>query len=455
MSTPAGGETLDVAVVGGGLSGLSAARRIAAAQRSVVVLEARDRVGGKMRTDVVAGHHADMGAHWIGPTQDRVAALASELGVRTQPQHLDGRAVLVARGRRRTFKGSVPPLSPPALAELGIAQLRLDRLRKRVPLEDPWSLAATTDWDRQTAASFGRRYLHTAGARMFFNLATELIFGAEPEELSLLYFLFYLQSGGGLTSLTEFEGGAQQDHFVGGSQQLCEKLSERLGDAVRLQTVVAAVEQEGDAVVLRAEAGSVHRARQAIVALSPVLVSRWQWARPLPAERDQLAQRMPMGAYMKVVVAYERAWWRETGLSGIAYGDSGPLQMVVDAGSTDAPGGLLACFITGRAVERYGRLELGARQAAVREALTGMFGPAAADWTAYTECDWTTETYSRGGPVGVMGPEAMGRYGHLLRRPEGRVHWAGTDTATVWNGYMDGAIQAGERAADEVLAKLA
>jgi monoamine oxidase len=455
MTSPAPERVFDVAVVGGGLSGLSAARRIAAAGRSVLVLEARDRVGGKMRTDHVAGHHADMGAHWIGPTQDRVAALAAELGVRTQPQHLDGRAVLVARGRRRTFKGSLPPLSPPALAELGVAQLRLDRLRKRVPLEEPWALAVTTDWDRQTAAAFKRRYLRTAGARMFFDLATELIFGAEPEELSLLYFLFYLQSGGGLTSLTEFEGGAQEEHFVGGSQQLCDLLAAQLGDGVRLGTAVAGIEQGEDELTLRTEDGTVHRARLGIVAVSPALAARWHWARPLPADRDQLAQRMPMGAYMKVVVAYERRWWRDAGLSGIAYADSGPLQMVVEASGADAQGGLLACFITGRAVERYGRLELGARQAAVREALTRMFGTAAGDWTAYAECDWTTEPYSRGGPVGVMGPEAMGRYGHVLRRPEGLVHWAGTDTATVWNGYMDGAIQAGERAADEVLAKLA
>ena len=210
MSTPAADAISDVVVVGGGLSGLAAARRIRATGRSVVLLEARDRVGGKMRTDDVGGHRADMGAHWIGPTQDRIAALASELGVRAEPQHLDGRAVLVARGRRRTFKGSIPPLSPPALAELGIAQLRLDRMRKRVPLDEPWALASTTGWDRETAAAFKRRYLRTAGARMFFDLATELIFGAEPEELSLLYFLFYLNSGGGLTSLTEFETRARR-----------------------------------------------------------------------------------------------------------------------------------------------------------------------------------------------------------------------------------------------------
>jgi monoamine oxidase len=289
---------------------------------------------------------------------------------------------------------------------------------------------------------------------MFVDLATELVFGAKPEELSLLYFLFYLESGGGLDSLTEFEGGAQQDHFVGGSQQLCELLAERLDGAVRRSHPVTAVEQHGEGVVLRTEDGGEVHARHAIVAVSPTLAGRWHWARPLPPDRDALAQRMPMGAYMKIVVAYDRAWWRDANLSGIGYADTGPLQMVVDASSTGSGGGLLACFITGRAVEHYGRLALGARQAAVREALTRMFGPTAGSWQAYAECDWTAEPYSRGGPVGLMGPGTLGRYGHVLRRPEGRVHWAGTETATVWNGYMDGAIQAGERAADEVLARL-
>src|SRR5687767_14089278 len=96
---------VDVAIVGGGLSGLSAARRVRAAGRSVTVLEARERVGGKMRSDTVDGHHADLGAHWIDPTQDRIAALARELGVRVEPQHLEGKAVLVSGGRRRTFRG--------------------------------------------------------------------------------------------------------------------------------------------------------------------------------------------------------------------------------------------------------------------------------------------------------------------------------------------------------------
>ena len=452
MVEPGTQEQVDVAVVGGGLSGLTAARRLRAGGRSVVVLEARNRAGGKMWTESVGGHRVDLGAHWIGPTQDRIAALARELGVPTQPQHLDGKSVLLSRGRRRTFKGSIPPLSPLALAELGVAQRKLERLRRQVRVDQPWLLAAGGGRDSETVEAFARRNLRTRDARMFLSLTTKLVLGAEPEELSFLYFLFYLQSGGGLESLTEFEDGAQQDHFVGGSQQVCDRLAENLGGALRLHSAVTAVEHQGDEVVLHAATGTI-RARHAVVAVSPALAGRWHWGRHLSADRDALAQRMPMGAYMKAAVAYDRPWWRDNALSGIAYADTGPLQMVVDATNDGEPGGVLACFITGAAVERYARLDLLTRKSAVRNTLVEMFGPRAATWTAYAECDWTAEPYSRGGPVGLMGPGTLGRYGHVLRRPEGLVHWAGTDTATEWNGYMDGAIEAGERAADEVLAR--
>ena len=183
MTNPGTPEQVDVAVIGGGLSGLSAARILRAGGRSVAVLEARNRVGGKMWTESVGGHRADMGAHWIGPTQDRIASLARELGVRTQRQHLDGDAVLLSRGRRRTFSGSLPPLSPLSLAELGIVQLRIDRMRRRVPLERPWLLAAGPSRDSETVAAFAERNLRTRDARMFLDLTTRLVFGAEPEEL--------------------------------------------------------------------------------------------------------------------------------------------------------------------------------------------------------------------------------------------------------------------------------
>ena len=296
-------ETVDVAIVGGGLSGLSAARRLRAGGRTVTVLEARERVGGKMRTDTVGGHHADLGAHWIGPTQDRIAALARELGVRTSSPSIwrDARCSCRAAGGARSA-ARIPPLSP--LSHRGA--------RHRPAAAQPAAPAGCRSSSRgsmpPSPTGMRRPSIRSRGAtcaprdaRMFLNLATELVFGAEPEELSLLYFLFYLESGGGLTSLTEFEGGAQQDHFVGGSQQLCDRLAERLGGRCAPRHAGRGG-RAGRRRRSRCAPRTVQaiRARHAIVAVSPALAGRWHWARPLPADRDPLAQRMPMGAYMKV-----------------------------------------------------------------------------------------------------------------------------------------------------------
>ena len=378
-------ETVDVAIVGGGLSGLSAARRLRAAGRSVAVLEARERVGGKMRTDHVAGHHADLGAHWIGPTQDRIAALAREFGVRTRAAAPGG--TRGAGGPRAATH--VSRLHPPAVAtgDRG-ARHRSATTRpaaQRVPVEHPWVLAPVTDWDSQTVDSFARRQLRTAGARLFLDLATELVFGAEPEELSLLYFLFYLQSGRRAHLADRVRGGRPAGPLRGRQPAALRppRRAARRGRATR-HTGRRLWSRTASRSCCAPRMAPRSRARHAIVAVSPALAGRWHWARPLPADRDMLAQRMPMGAYMKVVVAYDRAWWRDANLSGIAYADTGPLQMVVDASSGGAAGGLLACFITGRAVERYGRLELGARQAAVRESLTRMFGPPAGELDRHT-----------------------------------------------------------------------
>ena len=238
------------------------------------------------------------------------------------------------------FAGSIPPLSPLSIAELGIAQLRLDRLRKKVSVDHPWVHAAVTDWDAQTVDTFARRYLRTRDARMFLNLATELVFGAEIEELSLLYFLFYLQSGGGLTSLTEFEGGAQQDHFVGGSQQLCDRLADGSGMPCGCGTPVAAVEQDGDEVRAahrgrRCDARSPRDRGRVARALRTLALDAAAACRSGPACTAHADGRLHEGRCSPT----SGPGGATANLSGIAYADAGPVQMVVDSGSEGTGGG--------------------------------------------------------------------------------------------------------------------
>lgn len=439
---------LDAVVVGAGISGLVASRKLRRQGASVRVLEARDRVGGRMHTVSIEGCPVDLGAHWIGPTQRRLAALANELGIATEPQYLDGDHLLTLGDRRYTFTGSTPLTSPLGVAETALAVARVEVRRRLIDRDAPWRSRGARSLDATTLAGW-MRGLRSETARATFEIVARTVFGAEPSELSMLYFLWYAQAAGGYRALTEFEGGAQEARFAGGSQPLCERLAAELGESVLLGSPVRSIEQRGEAAVVRTPQGEV-TARQVVVALPPPLAARIDFDPPLPPPREALAQRVAMGAYMKAVAVYDDAWWRDRGLSGLAFADRGPVQMVVDDSPPGGRPGVLVAFVTGAPARELGRLDGSARRAAVLEALGRAVAPEAASPSAYLDLNWLEERWSRGAPVAVMGPGTLTGVGPALREPTGRVHWAGTETATEWPGYMDGGVQAGERAAAEV-----
>jgi monoamine oxidase len=413
-----------------------------------VVLEARDRVGGKMHTVDLDGCAVDLGAHWVGPTQRRLLALAHELGVEVEKQYLDGRHAITLGDERHTYTGNLPLVKPLGSAESGLAIARVELRRLFVNAEEPWRSRGSARLDSYTLAHW-MRGLRSRTARGTFTLTARTVFGAEPSELSFLYFLWYAASAGGFMALTDFEGGAQDSHFRGGSQQICEAIAGELGDAVMLESPAAEIRHDDKGVSIKVGRRRI-RAARAIVAVSPAVAGRIEFEPALPVAREALGQRMPMGAYMKGIGVYDHAWWRDQGLSGLAFADTGPVQMTVDVSPPGGTPGVLAGFVTGAPARQVAGLVGEERRRAVLDAMARMLGPEAASPRAYRDFNWLEERWSRGGPVGIMGPGTLTGLGRVLREPVGRVHWAGTDTATEWNGYMDGAIQAGERAAAEV-----
>src|SRR2546421_1093102 len=339
----------DVAIVGAGLAGLTAARRLVDAGLEPLVVEARDRVGGRtLNHDIGDGKVVEVGGQWVGPTQRRMLALSGEVGVETFPTYDDGENVIEWRGENKRYRGAIPRINPAILADVAQAQVRLDRMARRVPLEAPWEADRAGRWDAQTYATWLARNVATAGARTLFELGTEAIYAQEPGDLSLLHVLFYTHSAGGLEALIGTSGGAQQDRFVGGSQVVALRTAEALGaDRIAVGAPVRRIAHEAGGVTVRAD-GLELRAQRAIVALPPALAGRIAYDPPLPGLRDQLTQRMAQGSVIKCIAVYPEPFWRAEGLTGQATSDAGPVRVTFDNSPPDGSPGVLLGFLEGR-----------------------------------------------------------------------------------------------------------
>jgi monoamine oxidase len=442
----------DVVVVGAGLAGLSAARALRAAGRDVVVLEARDRVGGRTVNEPIGdGKIVELGGQWVGPTQDRMYELIRELGLETFPTYDSGENLFEHGDSVRRYSGTIPKVSPVALAEVGIVLARLNRLAKTIPPDAPWTAKRAPQWDGQTFEDWSRRKIRTPAAREMMRLAIEGVWATEPRDVSMLHVLFYIRSAGSIERLLDTDGGAQQDRVVGGTQLISIRMAEQLGDAVVLEAPVRAIAASDAGVAVTSDRGTT-RAREAIVAIPPTLAGRIAYDPLLPAVRDGLTQRMAQGSVVKCMAVYERPFWRERGLSGQLTSTRGPVSAGFDNSPPDGSPGVLLAFLEGRAARAGAALEAAERRDAVLGSLARAFGPEAAEPEHYVDKPWPNEEWSRGCYGGFMPPGAWTDHGAALRRPIGRIHWAGAETATIWNGYMEGAVTSGERAAAEVLA---
>jgi monoamine oxidase len=323
-------------------------------------------------------------------------------------------------------------------------------MAKQVPLEAPWNAPKARQWDSQTLWSWMRRNVYTAPGRTLLEIGVQAVWAVEPADLSLLHMLFYVHSAGGMEALLDTEGGAQQDRIVGGSQLLALRLAEQMGDVIELDRPVWRVEHSADGVTFAADGLSV-TARRAVMAIPPTLAGRVAYDPPLPGVRDQLTQRMPQGTVAKCMAIYDRPFWRDDGLSGQATSDRGPSRAIFDNSPPDGSPGVLLGFLEGNFARELGRAPAEDRRRAVLGTFERLFGPRAASPDGWVERLWAEEEWTRGCYGCYMPTGGWTAFGHALRKPIGALHWAGAETGTVWNGYMDGAVQSGERAAREAL----
>jgi monoamine oxidase len=433
---------IDVVVVGAGFAGLAAARALAKRKKSVVVLEARDRVGGRVysRTFDEEGTWVDLGGQWVGPGQEHLLATIAEQGLESFSTWTKGDNLVVVGGRMRRYRGTIPRLPLLDLLSIGLAQWRFESMARKVPLDAPWTAPKAKEWDAQTLDSWIARNVRRTVARDLLEAGLETVFAANAREMSLLHALFYVHSGKDLDVLLGTENGAQATRVVGGMQRVAEAMAKGLD--VRIGTPARTLAQDADGVTVNGDL----RARHAIVALPPKLAGK------LVPGRALIADRTPMGRVIKHTAIYERPFWRDRGLSGMSVSDRGPIHVVFDNSPPGErpPVGILMGFSEADEAKKLGALSEEERRATAIETFVALYGDEARSPRRYVDHVWEHDEWSGGCYGAFMKPGAWTAIGPKLREPIGRVHWAGTETATAWSGYIDGALSSGERAAAEI-----
>lgn len=441
-------NAIDVAIVGAGFAGLIAARRLRAAGHAVVVLEADDRVGGRTKAGRVGGEVVDVGGQWVGPQQTRLLALAHEFNVATVQQYTTGKNILDIAGYRAAYEGETPMLDPDAMQEFVDVITKIETGAAQMLVPNAWDSPNAAELDSQTVESWLVANAQTPAVRTAMRLLVRTVMSNETSQVSMLVLLAYANAGGGFSSLIGTRGGAQDSTFVGGVWQLAQKMATELGGAVMLNAPVTAIAQD-DAGVTVATPAADYRARYVIVTTPPPLAARIRYTPPLPAMRDGLTQRTAMGCVIKVHLAYARPFWRRQGLTGLVLSDRTEFGPWFDH-SPPHGGGDLVGFFNGATAQKWADREPQERRAQVLKDIALYFGDAAFHPTDYLEEVWSANAVHRGGYVALPSPGTLTHFGAALHAPAGRIHWAGTETADAWIGYIDGAIRSGERAAQDV-----
>ncbi|XP_031553382.1 amine oxidase [flavin-containing] B-like isoform X2 [Actinia tenebrosa] len=443
-------------VVGGGISGLCSAKLLTEYGLDVLVLEARDRVGGRTQTiEDPAFKYIDLGGSYVGPDQHRILHVAEELGVETYPVQCKGKTIDHLYAKAHEHDGSFSTWNPLAIIDYLNVAYTLDKMCDTIPLEQPWEAPQAIEWDHMTAEEFFNKVCWTSYCKKRMVQNTHHAMAVELWEISLLHYLWYRKSGNGVLKHSSADDAEEEKQFVGGAQQISNKLKKRLGDKVIVNSPVLQVNQEKDHVIVTCKNRNSYQSKYVISAIPQALLNKVSFVPPLSPLKNQLIQRFPMGSSIKTFAFYETAFWKSKGLNGVILSDFGPIHTSMDDTKPGANLPVIMGIITGDQARYFCNKTQKERKQAVCEQHAKVFGcKEALNPVHYVDKDWLGDEYSGGCYVGIMPCGVMTKYGKALRCPIGRLHFAGTETATISAGYMDGAVRAGERAAREILSKL-
>jgi monoamine oxidase len=446
-------KNADVIIIGAGISGLQTASLLKQQGISVAVLEARDRVGGRsLNHQFDNGDLVDVGGQWIGPGHDRMYALAKQHNIATYPLYNRGKNLIRFRQALTKYSGTIPKLSPVHLLQVGWLLWRFESMAASINPEAPYEHKHAHKWDSMTVLTWMNRNSLSDAAKKVFAIGIKAIFTVEPKEISMLHALFYAKSGISLDNLMSVDGGAQQDRIHGGTQGICQALANTLGDELKLDHPVMSVQHGLETVTVTCKNGHTFTADKLISTVPPNQLLRISFDPLLPSIKDQMWQRMPAGSCIKCVAQYETPFWRDNNLSGQSVGLDNDLLVNVTFDNTEKgkTAGLLMGFIEGDNARLWGQKSDDERRQAVLSCFAQYFGEQALSPIDYVDKDWSKEQWTRGCYAASFGVGAWTEFGAHLATPIGPIHFAGTETASQWYGYFEGALQSAERVVTEI-----
>jgi monoamine oxidase len=449
-------KRVDVVVVGAGMAGLYAARQLRKAGRTVALLEASDRLGGRvfdLKVGPKATDIAESGAEWINSNEKRIQGLMKAFRLKTYKSYVQGQSTLIINGQVSRFNGAtVPTLPGNGTPELIDALGKLTTMAQQVPIDAPWDAPDAVDWDTQTGKTWIDANIDDPVARDFASIVIGGPVSVQAADISLLHYLFIAAASGGPLNLVTINSGDLSDRIIGGPGRLVQGMAAPLRAVTSLNTPATMIERHKTRVRVTTPNGR-WVAGDVIVAMSPTMTQQILFEPALSVQRNQSVQRTGQGSCIKAFPVYKTPFWRAQGLNGIIQSNSTPFSGVFDNSPADGSVGVLFALIENVAARRFGKLSADERKAEVLDGLALALGEEARHPVRYLEQDWAKEPWLRGGAAAFFAPGVLTEYRYLFGAATGRVHFAGTETGTAFWGNMEAALESGERAVKEILSR--
>ena len=446
-----GNELYDVVIVGAGLSGLNAARLLAKAGKKILVLEAQDRVGGRTWSQTIGQNDfIDIGGQWIGKGHDYMYKLVAEAGLKTFPTFTDGKSILRSNNTNDSYKGEVPPLGLFALLATQKALNKFDKMASTVSLEAPWLSDKATEMDNQSLGSMIDKTISNEKARTLVKKMAEGELCQSVESVSLLQALSSAKATGSFKQSGKVENGALRDRIYGGAQGVCTFLYNQMLNSVKLSTPVTFINQFENHIELGNEIYSV-KAKKVIITVPFPIVKNIKFSPELPIEKQMLINAMEMGTVIKIHAIYSTPFWRNQGLSGNSICLDEVVELSVDNSIPGSEKGIITSLITANRAKGLLKLKDEERKEILLKSYSNLFGEQALNPIFYHDYSFTNNPWIGGAYSGYYKNGIFSKYGAFIAKPFSNIHWAGTETSTLFKGFMEGAVLSGERVAEEVL----